>query len=376
MTVLAVASLVCAAVPLLLGLLNLRRLSPPPEPHQIIAPPRISVLIPARDEEDGIAGAVRSVLANEGVELDLVVLDDGSIDRTAEIVREIARFDPRLRLETAPPLPEGFCGKQHACWVLAGHARHPLRVFLDADVRLEADALRRIAAFMDATGADLASGFPRQITGTWLERLLIPMMHYLTLGFLPMGRMRRTKRPSFSAGCGQLMVVRAAAYEATGGHRAIARSLHDGLLLPRLFRRMGFVTELFDAVPVARCRMYSTGVQVWKGLSKNATEGLAAPATLLPMTVLLGLGQVAPPLLLVAGLLGFLSSPATAVAGVAVMVSYLPRLLSRRRFGHSWDSVLWHPLAVALLLTLQWVALVKSWIGVPSTWKGRSYGTA
>lgn len=375
--VLALAALVCAAVPLALGALNLRRLQPPPEPRPESEkePPRVSVLIPARDEEGSIGGAVGSVLANEGVDLEVVVLDDGSIDRTAEIVREMARFDPRVRLETAPPLPPGTCGKQHACAVLATHARHPLRVYLDADVRLEPDALGRIARFMDDTGADLASGFPRQITGTWMERLLIPMMHYLTLGFLPMGMMRRTKRPSFSAGCGQLMVVRAEAYEATGGHRAIAHSLHDGLLLPRLFRRKGFVTELFDAVPVARCRMYTSAREVWEGLAKNAREGMAAPSTLLPMTLLLGLGQVAPPVLWVAGMLGWISAPATAVAGAAMAASYLPRLASRKRFGHSWTSVLWHPVGVALLLAVQWYALGRSWIGVRSTWKGRTYET-
>lgn len=377
--IVAVAALGCALVPLWLGLWNLRRWAPPPPADALDAAagrPRVSVLIPARDEEASIAGAVRSVLANEDVDLEVVVLDDGSIDRTAEIVRDIARFDSRLRLETAPPLPPGYCGKQHACAVLADHARYPLLVFIDADVRLEPDALARIAAFLDESGAHLASGFPRQITETWMERLLIPMMHYLTLGFLPMGMMRRTKAPSFSAGCGQLMAIRAGAYEETGGHRAIAHSLHDGLLLPRLFRRYGYVTDLFDAVPVARCRMYRDAGEVWKGLAKNATEGMAAPPTLLPMTFLLGLGQVAPPLLLLAGLFGWISPAAAWVSLAALGIAYLPRFLSRKRFQHAWDSVLLHPLGVALLLAVQWYALVRSWIGVRSSWKGRTYETA
>ena len=103
--------------------------------------PRISVLIPARNEEWSIGPAVESVLANVGVELEVVVLDDHSADRTAEVVREIAARDARVRLEPAPPLPEGWCGKQCACYTLSKHARYPVLTFFDADVRLAPCAL-------------------------------------------------------------------------------------------------------------------------------------------------------------------------------------------------------------------------------------------
>src|SRR5262249_61852699 len=99
----------------------------------------ISVLIPARNEERGIVAAVESALASEGVSLEVIVLDDHSEDRTAALVEGLARRDSRVRLVPAPPLPEGWCGKQHACHVLAGCACHPLLAFLDADVRLAPD---------------------------------------------------------------------------------------------------------------------------------------------------------------------------------------------------------------------------------------------
>lgn len=371
-TFLAAASLAAAAVPALLAAVNLRRFRPP-APAAVGAPrPRVSVLIPARNEEAVIGDAVRSVLASRGVELELVVLDDGSTDRTAEIVAGIARADGRVRVEPAPPLPPGWCGKQHACFELAARAGHPLLVFVDADVRLAPDALARAAAFMDETGVELASGFPRQETETWLEKLLIPLIHWVLLGFLPMGRMRRTTSPAYAAGCGQLMVVKRSAYDATGGHRAIAASLHDGIQLPRTFRRHGYRTDVFDAVPLASCRMYRNAREVWQGLAKNATEGLAAPPTLLPVTLVWTLGQLLPPGLVVAGAAGLLPPAATGMAAAALALSYLPRLAMTRRFRQPWLGAALHPLGVLLLLAIQWYALVRSWTGRRPTWKGRS----
>ena len=145
---LAVTCLVCAAIPCLLFLRNLRGFHPPrpspASPHL----PAISVLIPARNEQANIAAALESVLANRGAELEVVVLDDHSTDRTPDIVHEFARTDSRVRLEKAPPLPGGWCGKQHACAVLAERARNPLLVFMDADVRLEPFALAGMATFL------------------------------------------------------------------------------------------------------------------------------------------------------------------------------------------------------------------------------------
>lgn len=341
--------------------------------------PAVSVLIPARDEERSIGGAVEAVLASRGVELEVVVLDDGSRDRTARIVRDLAARDPRVRLETAPPLAAGWCGKQHACAVLASHARHDVLAFLDADVRLAPDGLARAVGFLEAGGASLVSGFPRQATGSWMERTVIPLIHFILLGFLPMWRMRSSRTPAYGAGCGQLFVARRPDYEAMGGHGAIRESLHDGVKLPRAFRRAGFATDLFDATEVATCRMYHDARGVWNGLAKNATEGLAAPAAIVPWTLLLGLGQVLPPLLLAA--LGMAAAAgadlpprALGLAALATAGSYLPRLDAARRFRQSWRGALLHPLGVVLLLAIQWTALGRKLLGRPAAWKGRSYG--
>jgi glycosyltransferase involved in cell wall biosynthesis len=289
--VLAWICLICAAVPALLFVANFRLYLPAPRRITEAARPKISVLIPARDEEARIGQAISAVLENTGVEFELLILDDHSTDRTAEIVRAAAAADDRVRLIEAPELPSGWCGKVHACHVLAGYAGFPLLVFVDADVRLANDALLRFAAFMEEAKCDLASGVPRQLTGTWLERLLIPLIHFVLLGFLPLDRMRRSTDPALGSAIGQLIIVRSDAYEKAGGHAAIWNRIHDGLGLARAFRVAGFRTDLFDATDTATCRMYERAADVWTGLAKNATEAMATPRLIVPCSALLSSGR-------------------------------------------------------------------------------------
>jgi hypothetical protein len=333
----------------------------------------ISVLIPARNEEQNIRATLEAVLANQDCEFEVIVLDDHSTDHTAAVISEFAQRDARVRLESAPPLPTGWCGKQHACHVLAQLARHPLLVFIDADVRLAPDALARMAGFMQRSEVELASGVPRQELGTFSERLLIPLIHFILLSFLPMHAMRRNRLPALSAGCGQLFITRRDAYHQCGGHAKLRDSLHDGLKLPRVFRQAGFTTDLFDATDLATCRMYHTNPETWRGLGKNATEGLAAPGTILPMTVFLLGGQVLPFLLL--GCEVWLSWFGLVFAVLAAAFACLPRLIAARIFHQPLGGALLHPLGVTALLAIQWYARVRQITGQPAVWKGRSYLT-
>jgi hypothetical protein len=309
-------------------------------------------------------------------------------------VRSYAERDSRVRLAPAAELPPGWCGKQHACFALAKLARHPVLCFIDADVRLAKQGLARMAGFLESSGADLVSGFPQQVMGTFFERLVIPLIHFLLLGFLPMGRMRRSLRPSFGAGCGQLFIVRREAYEKAGGHELVRASLHDGVTLPRAFRRRGLRTDLCDASDSAVCRMYQSGREAWSGLAKNAREGLAAPRLIVPATLILLLGQVLPFFLF----LTFLSRFAVLVyfphgdfyaiitayqqsglglglafSSLATLAMYYPRFDAANRFRQPMDSAIMHPLGIVALLAIQWYAFFRAMAKRPNIWRGRSY---
>lgn len=363
------AALALALIPAAMLVGNLRLYRRLPTRRRDAARPRVSVLIPARNEERNIGAAIDAVLANEDVDLEVVVMDDHSEDATVEFVEAYQARDGRVRLASAPRLPSGWCGKQHACFALSKTARHEVLVFLDADVRVSSDAIGRIVDHLEDQDLDLVSGFPRQQTGTFLERLLLPLIHFVLLGFLPIRRMRASTSPAYAAGCGQLMAARREAYETVGGHGAIRASRHDGITLPRAFRRAGLRTDLFDATDVASVRMYQNGPQVWEGLAKNATEGMASRAAIVPWTVILLGGQVLPfVLLLISAFAGNVSIPAAA----AVLVTLAGRGALAVRFRQPWDSVLLHPLGVLVLVAIQWYALLRERTGNPVAWKGRT----
>ena len=334
--------------------------------------PRVSVLIPARDEADNIEAAVNAALAQDGVTVEVVVLDDGSSDGTDRLVEAMAARDGRVRLLRGADLPAGWNGKQHACHQLGLHARHPVLVFVDADVRLAPDALARMHGYLARRRLDLVSGFPRQLTGTLGEKVAIPQILVLLLGYLPFPFARLSDAPGFAAGCGQLMMVRATAYRDAGGHAAFRDRMHDGLNLPRNVRLTGGRTDILDATPVASCRMYDNWRDIWSGFTKNATEGMAKPVALPVWTVLLFGGHVLPWLTLAAGL-------ATGTAEVvelslfAVALVLGARLLLALKVRQSLLSVLLHPIGVLVTLAIQWSALLSARRGERATWRGRTY---
>jgi hypothetical protein len=385
LVVAAAVMLVCAAEPCVMFLVNLRRYREPEAVGMVEG--RVAVLIPARNEEGNIAECVASVLATEGVAVEVMVLDDASTDRTAEIVRGMAGDDARVRLVATEVLPEGWNGKQHACWLLAQQTDAELMLFLDADVRLEPEAVGRCVAAMRARRVALLSGFPRQVVVGWLERLLLPLIHFVLLGFLPMGKMRSTTKAAYAAGCGQFFLVERAGYFAAGGHAAIRGTRHDGLRLPQAMRRAGLRTDIVDLTSLASVRMYDSSRAVWDGLAKNATEGLGSPGRIVPLTLLLGIGQVLPVLaaaawgavcvsLVVVGARFDEPRMAGAVSAMlmaAVVCSYVPRVLAVRRFRQPWSSAVMHPVGVAVLLCVQWYALGRQLLGRPVSWRARQY---
>ncbi|KAA5540311.1 glycosyltransferase [Roseiconus nitratireducens] len=377
---LAILAAILSAIPALMFLANLPRFCDlvdmdlvDRESAEIESPDdaSVSVLIPARDEQAGIADCLRHALASERVRVEVIVLDDQSTDATAEIVSGAAKSDDRVRLLHGRPLPEGWNGKQHACRQLADAAAYDRFAFLDADVHLAPMALRRLVDHQDVRGVGLLSAFPHQRTGTWLEAWLIPIMHYVLLGFLPFGRMRADVDPNLAAGCGQLFLSTRQAYRQAGTHEAIKASRHDGLKLPRGYRRAGIMTDVIDGTDLADCRMYRGAAEVIHGVLKNAIEGIANPRLIVLFTVLL-LGASLLPVVALIGAIAQGNRPALYVSIVAVLLSHLPRLIAAARFRQSWFGAICHVPAMMTFVALQWVALANHLMGRKIAWRGRS----
>jgi glycosyltransferase involved in cell wall biosynthesis len=369
MTVLSYVALFLAAFSAGLGALNLILMRTPTRRVPDVGT-KVSILIPARNEEAHIADAVDAALESVGVPVEVVVMDDGSTDATPRIVAEIAARDNRVRLVSAPALPAGWTGKVHACQRLSEEASGTHLLFIDADVRLAPNAAALMAAHAQAKGQAMVSGVPRQITRTLGEVLTVPMINFLMLGYLPVLGMRLTKNPGFGAACGQLVMIEREAYRAIGGHGAIHDKLHDGIQLARLFRRNGYRTDVVAGHALASCRMYRNFAESWEGFIKNAHEGMATRRQLPVWTILLGGGHILPVIVLPFAIAGAAPLP---IAISALALSFGLRAAITLRTRESLLSIPLHPASVAVALSIQWASLLRMRQGRPAGWKGRVY---
>ncbi|MEZ4235954.1 MAG: glycosyltransferase [Myxococcota bacterium] len=289
------------ALPLAVTLLNLATWRAPAAGGAV---PRVSALVPARDEAATIEACVRALLAEPVAEV--LVYDDGSTDDTASRVAALAAADPRVRLLSGVPLPAGWVGKPHACHRLAEAATGEVLLFVDADTRLLPGALARLCA----DDADLVTVFPGQRIGSLGEGLVVPLLHLTYLSWLPLALVRRTRDPRVLAANGQVLRVTRAAYDRVGGFAAVRDQIVDDMALCRAAKAAGLRVAFVPGEELATCRMYASAGEAWRGFSKNLYPGLGSPLLALVVAGLYTACFVAPWVLLPLW-------PGPAAAGVA-----------------------------------------------------------
>jgi hypothetical protein len=345
--------------------LNTRHLPRPADaPPARTVTERVSVLVPARDEERTLPGLLADLSAQQGVaDLEILVLDDRSSDATAEIAAAAAAADPRIRLHRGVDPPPGWLGKPHACAHLAELATGDVLVFVDADVSLSPHAVASTVALLRARDLDLLSPYPRQLAVTAAERLTQPLLAWSWLTTLPLGWAARSPRPSLSAANGQLLAVDATAYRKAGGHAAVRNRVLEDISLLRAVTRTGGRGGPADGSRVARCRMYASWGEVRDGYAKSLWEAFGSPGAAAAVMAVLGLAYVVPP---VAALLGSRVGALGYAAGVAGRV-----VAARATGSRVWPDALAHPASVTLaagLTALSWHRRRRGTL----TWKGRS----
>jgi cellulose synthase/poly-beta-1,6-N-acetylglucosamine synthase-like glycosyltransferase len=318
---------------------------------------RVSVLLPVRDEAARVEPCLRALLAQQGVDLEVVVLDDGSTDGTADVVRRVVDGDPRVRLLTGRTLPVGWLGKPHACQQLADAAApgSEVLVFVDADVVLSSYAVAATVALLEDSGLDLLSPYPRQ-EAPGATALVQPLLQWSWLSFLPLRLAERSARPSLSAANGQLLAVRRTAYRRAGGHAAVRDAVVEDVELLRALKRTGGRGGVCDGTALATTRMYDGWSELVAGYTKSLWT--LPPATVALMVVL----YVVPP---VAALRGSRAGALGYAAGVA------GRVVSARRTGaRALPDALAHPVSVAAFAVLAGRSRLARRRG-RLVWKGR-----
>ncbi|MET8259484.1 glycosyltransferase family 2 protein [Micromonospora sp. NPDC005205] len=333
----------------------------------------VTVLLPLRDEATRVTPCLRALLAQRGVPgLRVVVLDDGSTDGTADVVRAVVGDDPRVTLLTGVAPPPGWLGKPHACWQLATRADPDATalVFVDADVVLAPHAVAAAVTELRAARATLLSPYPRIVVATAGDRLVQPLLQWLWLTFLPLRAMERSSRPSLAAAGGQFLVVDRRGYNAASGHAAVADKILEDVELARAVKRAGGRIALADGSRLATCRMYDDWPQLRDGYSKSLWASFGHPGAAAAVVAALLLLYTAPPLIALTGAAA--GAPMVAAVGLAAYVlGVAGRVLTARATGGRWwPDALAHPVSVVVLgwLTLRSYHLRKR---RRLTWRGR-----
>lgn len=231
--------------------------------------PRVSVLVPARNEEHNISTCLHSLLRQDYPSFEVLVLDDQSSDRTGDILVEIQGSHPELVVLEGSEPPKDMVGKNWACSQLAEAAGGELLFFTDADTVHHPQTLMDTVTALLGEDADLVTGFPKQILLTWGERLLVPFFSWVTLAFIPLSIAYRIQLPALSMAVGQLMLFRKKTYQVIGGHSAVSSSIVDDLGLVRNVKRNGFRWRVISIADRISCRMYQNAAEARAGFVKN-----------------------------------------------------------------------------------------------------------
>ena len=340
------------------------------------SPPRLSVLIPARNEAGRIGRCVEHWAAQEYPDYEVVVYDDDSSDDTAAHAEAAAAGRGRVRVIRGGPLPEGWRGKPFACHRLRAHARGEILVFADADVTPSSLALARTAGAFHTLGADLVSAVPAHWSPSVAVRALVALQNWAALAFVPAWLPAGHGRRVWAAVNGQFLAIRADAYDKSGGFAAVREELAEDVALGRRLAGLGYRLGFLDGARVLGCEPYARVRDCWRASVRNLVPIFFGSSWLLALAMLGLTALYLGPLLLL--VVAALSDRAATVAWtwlplLEVGLGLVPRALADRRAGYPAWLTLLHPLAIAFLVGMGLESVACFGRRRVVSWRGRRY---
>jgi glycosyltransferase involved in cell wall biosynthesis len=342
----------------------------PPIPPEAGRGTLISVIIPARNEEDDLAQSLQSVLAQEGVEIEVIIVNDHSTDRTGAIADSAARADSRIKVIHDPELPPGWLGKCNAMEQAARTARGEFLLFIDADIMFEPGCLKAGLAELERQQLDLFSFFPRMDCISLWENIIVPCL-VGGLAALATPGIEDPKSPDALA-AGAFLLIRAPVFRAIGGMASIQGEIADDLGMARRVKASGYRVAVRAAPELLHVRLYKGNRHAFWAMTKNILVGFHGRYWLAPVAMILPVLVFGTPLYcVIAGALE--RNLVLALSGAAVYaIQYGEMLLGRRLFRFNLFKTLLFPLVAIPVI----VCITRAWYLYHARgaveWRGRT----
>ena len=329
--------------------------------------PFVSVVIPARNEELNLAACLDSMVHQTGIAFEIIVVDDNSTDRTAEIAAAYAD----VQVITPGPLPAGWSGKSHAISKAIPYAHGNWFLFTDADTIHRPNSIEKGVNEAIDYGADLLSYSPYQLTESFWERLLQPIVFAELSREFNYSDVSDPSSPSAAAN-GQYILMRKKTYLDVGGHAAIKGALLEDVALARAVKQTGVKLRFRYGPDIVSARMYRNFSQIWEGWTKNLTRLFPSVLSLACRRLLESIAVVGGVLLCLAGLLHHSAIAASlGLCAAASSFAFTVRRFKNAQYGLGTTliSIPGLPLFSALLVN----SFITTKLLKRSVWKGRTY---
>ncbi|WP_259065335.1 glycosyltransferase [Mucilaginibacter sp. X4EP1] len=322
----------------------------------------VSILIPARNEEDNILLLLKSILQQDYTNYEVIVYDDESSDNTYSICADFAARYPQFSVIKGGKLPAGWLGKNYACHQLANFARGKYLLFLDADEVINKGLINSGVHRMQAYKLALLSLFPNQVMKTIGEKTTVPLLHYILLNLVPLRLVYLTKSAALAIANGQFMLFDATVYRQKKWHEMVKDEIVEDAEIMKRVKQTGFKGELLLANGMISCRMYKSYAGALSGFSKNVLAVFNNNILALLLYIILILGGP----MLVAITLNF-----NLIFFMLGLILLTRIMISLSAGQNAWMNIVFHPLQMVNMMIIAFLSIQKHLTNT-NTWKGRS----
>jgi glycosyltransferase involved in cell wall biosynthesis len=321
----------------------------------------VSILIPVRDEENNILALLKSISLQDYQNYEVIILDDGSTDRTYEICLAFAADHPRFKIIKGHSLPHNWLGKNYACHQLAKQANGKFFLFLDADEKINNGLINSSLHRMYTNKLGLLSLFANQEMQSAGEKIVVPLMHYILLNLLPVRLIYLIKNPAVAAASGQFMLFDADIYRQNQWHNLAKEKVVEDVEIMRLVKGASYNGEALLANGMVSCRMYKNYEEAVTGFSKNflAAFNYSILGFLTYILLIIG-GPMIVMMTLDFQLIFFM-------IGLIILTRIMISLSAEQ---NAWYNTVLHPLQMLSLTLIAFLAIHK-YLTKTTVWKGR-----